>query len=353
MIKPRIEEIKNNNKKDKMNKITKILVAISFLFSVVSANAGELTVTGNMEATYSTTANTTTGNPLGMDKELKFAASSELDSGITVSVMQDTSDALAFGNSQIAFGNIMGLATVYVGSDSDPLDAIDDITPTAYEEANGSNSGTYVDIGSLAGEMGIGTKFDIPFLGALNAKYYPKADGAKNADNKNSGDASGSTGAGSTITIKTDLGALDSIFDGATVTTGYSETETSTASNTSDNQEGTVAINYAYGPVSLGMQRKHAYLGVTDAGLDRISHYDLVSGIAYAVNDNLSLSFNRYTSKRHSEQVQNSVQETDAISIGYTIGGMTIGFQDATTDNANYVLDAKDDSRTLGVAVAF
>jgi len=33
-------------------KITKILVALTFLFSVVSANAGELTVTGSMKATY-------------------------------------------------------------------------------------------------------------------------------------------------------------------------------------------------------------------------------------------------------------------------------------------------------------
>ena len=33
-------------------KLTKILVALSFLFAVSTANAGELTVTGSMEATY-------------------------------------------------------------------------------------------------------------------------------------------------------------------------------------------------------------------------------------------------------------------------------------------------------------
>ena len=88
-----------------------------------------------------------------MDKELKFSGSTELDNGITVSVMQDTSDALAFGNSQISFGNVGGVATPYVGSDSDPVDAIDDITPSAYEEANGSGSGTYNDIGLNAGQM--------------------------------------------------------------------------------------------------------------------------------------------------------------------------------------------------------
>ena len=34
-------------------------------------------------------------------------------------------------------------------------------------------------------------------------------------------------------------------------------------------------------------------------------------------------------------------QETDAINIGYTVGGITLGFQDASTDNANQVDDAK------------
>ena len=46
-------------------------------------------------------------------------------------------------------------------------------------------------------------------------------------------------------------------------------------------------------------------------------------------------------------------QETDAINIGYNVGGITIGFQDASTDNANHVRDAKDDTRTLSLKAAF
>ena len=47
------------------------------------------------------------------------------------------------------------------------------------------------------------------------------------------------------------------------------------------------------------------------------------------------------------------VQDTDAINIGYTVGGMTIGFQDASTDNANHVKAAKDDVRSISLSVAF
>ena len=114
-------------------KITKILVALAFLFSVSTANAGELSVTGSMEVTYQSEVDRTTGNPLGMDRELKFSGSTELDNGVTVSVFQDTGDNLDYGNSKITFGGVAGLVDIYVGSDGSELDAIDDITPTAYE----------------------------------------------------------------------------------------------------------------------------------------------------------------------------------------------------------------------------
>ena len=56
----------------------------------------------------------------------------------------------------------------------------------------------------------------------------------------------------------------------------------------------------------------------------------------------------------HRQESNNAFQqETDAISIGYTVGGLTLGFQDASTDNANNVLNAKDDTRTISISAAF
>jgi len=71
-----------------MNKIKNALVAISILFAFTAANAGELTVSGNMETTYNSQGGSVTGNPLGMDRELKFSGSTELDNGITVTVIK-------------------------------------------------------------------------------------------------------------------------------------------------------------------------------------------------------------------------------------------------------------------------
>jgi len=340
-------------------KITKILVALSFLFAISTAHAGELTVTGNMEATYHTQGDKTTGNPLGMDRELKFSGSTELDNGITVSVMQDTDDNLGYSNSQIMFGGVGGLVDIYVGSDSDPVDAIDDITPSAYEEANGSGSGTYTsnDIGDKAGQMGIGFKASVPFLGALNYKYYPNADSTKTSDNASSGDQNGTTGSAYSASLKTSMGdlpAVGSFLDGATLTLGVAETDHSQTANVDDAYDLTAAVNYSIGNFSLGVQKKvhnegeAAALATTDA----VWYKDTAIGIAYAVNDNLSLSYNTYESQYHANTGAPD-QETKAINVGYTMGGMTIGFQDAQTDNDNYTADTTDDTRTIGISVAF
>jgi hypothetical protein len=337
-------------------KITKILVALSFLFAVSTANAGELTVTGNMEATYTSEVDKTTGNPLGMDRELKFAGSTELDNGVTVSVMQDTSDSLAYGNSKITFGNVGGMVDIYVGSDGSEVDAIDDITPTAYEEAN-AMSGTYQDVGNLAGQMGIGVKATVPVLGTVSAQYVPKTDGAKNADNAASGNTNALVGSGYEVAIKTslaDLPVVGSYLGDLALTTGFAEQETAKVVNTSDRREATAALTGSFGNFKFGYQKDFVDAGQTAALTDAVFYKIEQIGLAYAINDALSISYNTMEQSQHNVRGDGTIeQDTNAISIGYTVGGMTIGFQDASTDHANMVKDAKDDVRSLSLSVAF
>jgi len=338
-------------------KITKILVALSFLFAVSTAHAGEMTVTGSMQATYQSEPDRTTGNPLGMDREIKFAGSTELDNGMNMSVMQDFGDDGAFGDGKITFGNVGGLVDIYVGTDGSELDAIDDITPTAFEEANGSGSGTYQDVGTLAAEMGIGIKASLPIIGTVQAQYVPKVDGAENADKTASGDTSGSVGSGMEVVVKTALGDLPvvgSFLGGNTLTLGYAEEEMERVANTTDRHEATVALTGSIGNFSYGYQVEHIDAGQTVATTDAIFYNVESIGLAYAVNDALSISYNMMEQKQHNVAADSSFeQETDAINIGYTVGGLTLGFQDASTDNANMVKDAKDDTRTISVKAAF
>ena len=338
-------------------KITKILVALSFLFAVSTAHAGEMTVTGSMQATYQSEPDRTTGNPLGMDREIKFAGSTELDNGMSMSVMQDFGDDGAFGDGKITFGNVGGLVDIYVGTDGSELDAIDDITPSAFEEANGSGSGTYQDVGGLAAEMGIGIKASLPIIGTVQAQYVPKADGAESADKVASGDTSGTKGSGMEVVVKTALGDLPvvgSFLGGNTLTLGYAEEEMERVANTTDRHEATVALTGSIGNFSYGYQVEHIDGGQTVATTDAVFYNVESIGLAYAVNDALSISYNMMEQKQHNVAADSSFeQETDAINIGYTVGGLTLGFQDASTDNANMVKDAKDDTRTISVKAAF
>ena len=337
-------------------KITKILVALSFLFAVSTAQAGEMTVTGSMQATYQSEVDRTTGNPLGMDREIKFAGSTELDNGMNMSVMQDFGDDGSFGDAKITFGNVGGLVDIYVGTDGSEVDAIDDITPSAFEEANGSGSGTYADVGGLAAEMGIGFKASLPILGTVSGQYVPRADGSESADKVASGSL-GTKGAGNELVVKTALGDVPFVGDflgGNTLTLGYATAEEATVANTTDLFELTAALTGSYGNFSYGYQREHVDLGQTVALTDAIFHNVETIGLAYAINDALSVSYNTIESKRHNVAFDNSyTTKTDAINIGYTVGGLTLGFQDASTDHANFVRDAKDDTRTLSIKAAF
>jgi hypothetical protein len=196
----------------------------------------------------------------------------------------------------------------------------------------------------------------LPIVGTVSGQYVPKADGTENADKAASGSDS-MVGSGTELVTKTALGDLPfvgSFLGGNTLTLGYAEKEMATVANTSDRLELTAAFTGSVGNFSYGYQQEHIDAGQTVALTDAIYHNVESIGLAYAVNDALSISYNMMESKLHNPAADASFeQETDAINIGYTVGGLTFGFQDASTDNANMVKDAKDDTRTLSIKAAF
>ena len=70
--------------------------------------------------------------------------------------------------------------------------------------------------------MGIGTKFDLPLLGSVNFKYYPKADSTKMLTTQHQ--VVSAVGSGESLSIKTTLGDLPVVggfLGNAVLTTGY------------------------------------------------------------------------------------------------------------------------------------
>ena len=181
-------------------------------------------------------------------------------------------------------------------------------------------------------------------------------DGNLNNEKEASADTNAAVGSMYEVSLKTSLGDLPvvgSYLDGATLTTGVAEHDHSTVANADDAFDVTAALNYSAGAFSFGVQKKlHNEGEGTAATTDAIWYKDTIVGIAYAINDDLSISYNTYESQRHNSDAANLRQESDAISIGYAIGGMSIGFTEASTDNAAYATGT-DDTRTISLKVAF
>ena len=65
------------------------------------------------------------------------------------------------------------------------------------------------------------------------------------------------------------------------------------------------------------------------------------------------MSYNLYESAKHLHTTGEVEQETKAINLAYTIGGLTLALQDAKTDNSGYSTGVSDDVRTISLKTAF
>ena len=336
-----------------MKNITKVgLSALAGALAITSVNAGEMTISGSMEASYTKGSGyLTTGNPLGMDKELSVTGSGELDDGTTVSYKQTITDAMAFNDSELVFGNVLGTtASIALTSTGSPISAIDDVTPTAFEEANAligsiddvnGMDGTYGLRFTMADVMGTGFKVDAMYTTDVGS-------GDAQADNGNSGELGGTSGDGQEITV---TGSVPMI-EGLDVGVGYytEDTEATVTTGNYGQDEGTAYIKYSTGPVSLGYQ-KGVVVDFT-GGAEESQFTNHYYGISYKVSDNLSLSYNEMESRK-SNNTTDIEQDFDSISLSYTVGGMTIGIADADVSNASYSSGRAQDETSVSLSIAF
>ena len=345
----------------------KIIVAlVAGLFAFTSAQAGELSVTGSMQATYQSESNLETGNPLGMNTDMTFSGSTDTDFG-TATWSMATDGAFLGGADGNSGGNDhkMTLATSAgtfgLGNTGDAANAVDDITPTAFEEANGSGSGSYsTDFGSgMDGSMSLSySNGDLLGTGISVAyNYYRQLDGTTNNEKAASGSQSGNADSAQSVNFGIPFSGIpgvgDSPLGGMKLTLGYEESDSRTTA-AQGKQGGTAALVLPIDRLKIGYQKK-GYQARADAiaETNRAFYKDDILGIAYAVNDSFAISYNLYESVKHDHSAGNTEQETKAINIAYTVGGLTLGFQDAKTSNAAYSANTDDDTRTLSVKTAF
>ena len=330
-----------------MDNLKKVgLTALAGSLATISANAAEMSVNGATVLTYtSEDTSEVTGNPYGMKTNLGFTASGEVN-GYTVSYMQTSMDKFAGMTSarlSIDMGDL-GTLAFDQGSGSG-LGTIDDKTPTAAEEIWDGLDGTTV--GGLVGAAGASGSWNyvksaggVTFNGA-----YRSGSGTKNSDGASSGANEGAWDFAITSS---------SMMDGLSAGFGYGEasngTQVDTQKKSDEDDHWTMFANYTVGNITFGAQVS----GIDKGGAAATSQNADAWGIAYNVNDNLSISYGERDVEFEKPAGSDSVTEKgDGVAIAYTMGSIKI------TGNRNEVRDNggttnSDDSMTeIAVSFAF
>ena len=338
------------------------LVASSLVFANV--NAGEMTLNGSMEVAL-TKVDGETGNPIGLENEMDIVGSTELDNGIGVSYKM-TIDATTFDDEELVFSTPYG--TLAVSSTGGPLDANDNIVPTAFEEAEYAASTGYIDVSKFSGNGAMALRYGNTFYGVgVDAMYTPRyGSGDGSDDGSPTATTNGEYGAVEEIVLSADpLAPLG--IEGAALKVGYGKVE-ALESTRSDPESALVALTYAYGPLSVGVQKSGVLYGEDGTSRttgDVIYARNVNYGAAFAVNDNLSVSYQETESLRKSigaiegaasvggSGTNSQTLKADTISVAYTIGGLSIKYADSSVDNDAYTANSTSTASTLSIGVAY
>ena len=326
-----------------MDNLKKIgLSALAGTLATLSAQAGEMSVTGSAEVSYVQRDNDEiTGNPIGMNKNIGFAGSGELDNGWTVSVSQNLTDAFGFSSGSLTIG--MGsLGTIIVDQDSgaDIGSALDNVVPTAFEEADaGMATGLVLSGGAIDPSGSIVYKLPA-FSGAqITGAYQPRNGAAANADGATS---EGSGGRAYDVGIDWSPEMVPGLRVGGAIGT----CENCVAGN-KDLDEETWFATYTYGPLSVGYQVADEDSGTTNYDTD-------IYGVSFNVNDALSVSYQYGETDGYSS---GQTAEFTGISAAYNIGPMAIKFTDNSGKNINGINDSgstqDDNNRELNLSMSF
>lgn len=325
-----------------MNKLTKAgLTALAGSLAAVSAHAVEMGVSGSANMTY-VSQKGVTGNPYGMESRITFSASGDIENGFGVSyyTTQESHHGAGQYSGELAVDmGDLGRIALQQGVGNGGIDAIDDNTPKAYEEAWDGLTATQ----GLVNTGGTNVfKYTNSFAG-INANIAArKGSDTGNAEGDVSGNGEG-TGYSFALTAGGDTLGVDGLFVGV----GYGNVEGGTVGSTRDTEYYAGNVNYAAGPVTVGFQRNRITKASKDIETDMMS-------IAFNINDNLAVSYaDNEVNHLNTGSTADVGEDVTGIGFSYTMGGMTIAGQQNESDDANGVAGAKDDHTELRLSFAF
>ena len=345
-----------------MNNIKKIgLSALAGSLVAVSAHAGELSVTGGMTATYATksgdsgTASDDHGRGFSTDTGITFTGSAELDNGFTVSgfvTQLEGMGAVSSSQMTIGMGSMGKLKINRVGGGA--VNALDDKLPSAWEEASDNSAHDFVgeDIGSANDDGAISYHLpELEYAGNtinIGLDYDPASGVAAGGTGSTQVQSLIGTGTGVAVQIGTAYGL--NAYAGVDTVERHNTSDVA-GSITKDVFNGTAGAAYTYGPVTVGYQTWY-----NDAGLG--THYASDgTSIAFAVNENLSLSYASIEETKYATGVRAALTNVEAsmkaYNVAYSMGAIAIKAHHGKTDNADFTTTTSNDMTEISVSFAF
>jgi len=350
-----------------MNNIKKLgLSALAGSLVAVSAQAGEMSVTGSANMTYKTKTGEN-AKSLGTDKDVSFTGSGELDNGWNFTVSTLLTDAYSVSSSYTSI-TMGSMGTITMGADTGGASyKYDEEVPQAYEQISDAQQtsanivGNNMDSGSIVYNSpafdyeGASVTFDLEY--APNASDTSSNDGGVAA-------SSSTKGAGYGLGVTAVLAGLKGGVYGNKVEARSNGLE-NTRSDPKDSFEGVTYLNYNYGPVAVGYSLSYLNAGLVSG--DQVSTAVKVPrtaggifegeqySVAFNVNDDLSISYTDSTDTYNSasDQTTDVDQETTSYQIAYSMGAMSVKAYQMETSQPGYDSDAKDITVTevaLGLA---
>jgi outer membrane protein OmpU len=313
-----------------MKNITKVgLSALAGSLVMVSANAVEYSISGGLQAVYSTqdsptSTEATNGKGLTTQTDLSFNASGELDNGFTVSsfMFLDTGGNVSNTSAQMTFG--MGsLGTLQINNRyGSKANAIDDVTPHAYNETwdglapaamNHSSFGSRTMHGSL--------DYRIPtqeLMGVtVNASVTMDPNANESTEVKGAVGTTSVSGTAYTLQLAHESGleiggGIESVDDDAGLAIG-SGTEAATG-----------YVKFSAGGLTAAYQETYTN-SRNGTGVEGADVEEEMYGIAFTSGDvTVSYAEGEKSNKASSNTASPVKKESESLQVAYTMGAMTI-----------------------------
>ena len=320
-----------------MNKFKKVgLTALASSLVAISAHAAEVSLSGGVSVgMYQESEDDKT--KFYNNDSVTLSMSGETDGGITITQTLEldgsSANAGGFDNSITTFA-MDGLGTITYGRHgaSSVIGGWDSIAPTAYEEVwDAVETAASTANNVIGGKSGNGLwRYDSPSMSGVtfSASY----------------DSTAETGS---VSSYSDMGILiaPEAVEGLSIYYASGQYEETAAIG--DLDVSTVAVKYAYGPVTVSYQESEE-----DATTSANSNDSEEFGISYAVSDDVTISYGEHT---HNDDLSASTdnQESSGMSISYTMSGMTLAASFNETANADNSSAEDNEGYEINLSFAF